>query len=49
MNSVISFVSGKKTYIIAALMVVLGLLQGDNDMVLQGLAFVGLRLGIAKI
>lgn len=48
MQSVVAFLSGKKTYIVAVLMVALGLLQGNNDMVLQGLAVIGLRLGIAK-
>jgi hypothetical protein len=43
---VIKFLEGKKTFIIAALMVVLGLLQGNNDMILQGLGLVGLRLAI---
>lgn len=46
---VINFLKGKKTYIVAALMVALGLLQGDQRMVLEGLGLVTLRLGIAKI
>lgn len=46
--ALVDFLSGKKTYVIAALMVALGLLQGNTDMVMQGLGFAGLRLGIAK-
>lgn len=40
------FMKGKRTFVISALMVILGLLQGDSEMIMQGLAFIGLRLGI---
>jgi hypothetical protein len=43
-----NFLAGKKTYVVAALMVVLGLVQGDMQMVLNGLGFAGLRLGVAN-
>lgn len=45
----IQFLQGKKTYIIAALTVILGLLNGDTQMVLSGLAMASLRAGISKI
>uniref|UniRef100_A0A6M3L5Y9 Uncharacterized protein n=1 Tax=viral metagenome TaxID=1070528 RepID=A0A6M3L5Y9_9ZZZZ len=41
-----NLLKGKKTYIVAALMIILGLINQDNTMVLEGLAFAGLRLGI---
>lgn len=49
MHKVLDFFAGKKSYIVGALMVALGLLNGDNDMVLQGIAVVTLRAGIAKV
>ena len=44
-----NFLKGKKTYIVGILFIVLGLLQGDNTMVLEGLGFMTLRAGISKI
>jgi hypothetical protein len=41
-----NFFKGKKTFIIASLMVILGYLTGNNDMILQGLGFIGLRFAI---
>lgn len=43
------FFDGKKSYIVGILMVVTGLLNNDNDMVLQGIAVITLRAGIAKV
>lgn len=40
---------GKKTYIVGGLMVLLGLLQGDQKMVFDGLGFITLRLGIPAL
>ncbi len=40
------FFKGKKTIIIGTLMILLGLLQGDQKMVFEGLGFITLRLGI---
>jgi len=42
----IEFLKGKKTYIVAALMVVLGLMTNDLEMVMVGLGFAGLRDGL---
>lgn len=41
-----NFLSGKKTYIVAALTVILGLLNGDTQMVLTGLGLFSLRNAI---
>lgn len=48
MSQIIDFLKGKKTYIIAVLMIVLGILQGDNQLILEGLAMMTLRAGISK-
>jgi hypothetical protein len=45
---IIEMLKGNKTYIIGVLMILLGLLQGNNEMLLQGTGFITLRLGIAK-
>lgn len=37
---------GKKTFIVGALMIVLGLLNGDNKQVLDGIGFITLRLAV---
>lgn len=44
----IKLISGKKTYIIGVLMILLGFLQGDNQLVLEGLGFITLRAGVKK-
>ena len=49
MNKVIDFFYGRKTYITGAVMSLLGLLQGDTEMVMQGLGLIFLRAGIAKV
>ena len=46
MKKVLDFFKGKKTYIVAAVMIILGLLNGDNSMILEALALAGLRNGI---
>jgi len=37
---------GKKTIITGALMIALGVLQGNNQLILEGIGFITLRLGI---
>ena len=49
MGTLIGFFKGKKTYIIGLLMIILGYLQGDNQMIMTGLGFLTLRAGIGKI
>ena len=48
-KSIVDLLSGKKTYIIAGLMIVLGILQKDQNLVLQGLAVMSGRAAIAKM
>ena len=45
----IKFLSGKKAYIVGILMVALGLLDGDNELALEGLGVITIRAGISKI
>ncbi len=49
LKSIVGFLKGKKTYIIAILMVILGWLQNDTKMILEGLGLMTLRAGIAKV
>lgn len=44
----LNFFNGKKTYIIGLLMIVTGILQGDNQMIMESLGFIFIRHGIAK-
>jgi hypothetical protein len=48
-NKIVAFFSGKKTYLIGALMIALGLLQHNTDMVMQGFAVISGRAAIAKM
>jgi len=40
---------GKKTYIIGVLMIILGILQDNNQLILEGIGFITLRAGVKKI
>ena len=42
-----AFLKGKKTYIVGSLMVILGLLQSNNQMILDGIGFMTIRNAIA--
>mgnify|MGYP001617759454 CR=1 FL=1 len=44
-----ALLAGKKAYIVGALMMILGLLNNDAKLVLEGLGLVTLRAGIAGI
>ena len=46
MKGIKVFFIGKKTYIVGVLMIALGLLQGDNQMVLTGIGFITLRAAV---
>ena len=48
MKNIFSALQGKKSYIVGALTIILGLLNGDNAMILQGLSVITLRAGIAS-
>lgn len=43
------FLCGKKTYIIGLLMIILGYLQENTPMIMEGLAIITLRMGISKL
>lgn len=45
----VKFFSGKKTYVVGILMIVLGYLQNDNQLILNGIGFITIRAGISKI
>ena len=49
MNTILDFLYGRKTYITGAVMALLGALQGDTEMIMQGLGLIFLRAGIAKV
>lgn len=46
---IINFLSGKKSYIVGCLTVILGFLNGDMQMVATGFGIMTLRAGIAKV
>jgi hypothetical protein len=43
------FLKGKKTYIVGLLMIILGLINNDRQMVLDGLGFITVRAGISNV
>jgi hypothetical protein len=49
LDKTVGFFSNKKTYLVGVSMVIVGLYEGNNDMVLQGLGLICLRLGISKL
>tara|TARA_R110000868_G_scaffold273093_1_gene532319 strand:+ start:184 stop:327 length:144 start_codon:yes stop_codon:yes gene_type:complete len=46
MKNFIGFFAGKKTFIVGGLMIILGIINSDNALVLQGLGMITLRLGM---
>lgn len=40
------FLKGKKTFIVGILMILLGLINGDQKMLMDGLGFITLRFAI---
>ena len=48
MTKVIEFLKGKRTFVVGGLLVLLGILQGETAMILEGLGLITLRLGINK-
>ena len=46
MAKLINILRGKKTFIIAGLTIILGILQGNNEMIATGFGFIGIRLGM---
>jgi hypothetical protein len=43
LKQVWDYFKGKKTFITGALMIVLGFMQGDNQMIMEGIGFITLR------
>jgi len=43
----IDFLKGKKSYIVGCLMILLGWLNNDQELILQGFALLTLRAGIS--
>ncbi|MDA3837239.1 MAG: hypothetical protein PF542_06485 [Nanoarchaeota archaeon] len=41
------FLNGYKTYFVGALMIILGIIQSDNELILQGIGLMTIRKGIA--
>lgn len=48
MTNIIAFFSGKKSYIVGILTVILGFMNNDTQMIMAGLGIITLRAGIAK-
>ena len=43
-----NFLTGKKTFIVGLLMICLGILNGENQMVLEGIGLITLRVGVSS-
>lgn len=43
-----NYLKGYKTYIVGTLMIILGLLTSNTEMILEGIGFITLRAGISK-
>lgn len=48
MTKLLNLLKGKKTIITGIVMIILGFLQGSQELVLEGLGFIFLRIGINK-
>ena len=46
---IIDFFKGKKTYSVGILMIILGYLNEDNQMILTGIGLMTLRAGVGKL
>ncbi len=49
MTQIIEFLSGKKAYITGTMMIVLGILTDNHQLILEGIGLITLRAGISKI
>lgn len=49
MEKLLVFLSGKKTYVVAGLMLILGIIQQDQTMIMEALAIAFLRNGVAGV
>ena len=48
MTNIIAFFSGKKSYVVGILTIILGYMNNDTQMIMTGLGIITLRDGIAK-
>lgn len=48
-KKIINLLKGRKSYIIGLLMIVLGILQAEQNLILEGLTVIFLRAGIKKV
>ena len=48
-QAIVDFFSGKKSYCVGALMMLVGWFTNNNDLLLQGLAIITIRAGISKV
>ena len=49
MTDILKKIDGYKTIIVGAAMIIVGIYNGDNNLILQGFGLITLRLGIGKI
>ncbi len=49
MIKLINFLKGKKSYIVGALTIIIGLINGDMEMIMAGLAMMTIRGAISKV
>lgn len=48
LTQIYNFFKGKRTYIIGIMMITVGYLQGNGDLILQGFSICSLRAGISN-
>lgn len=49
MQKIIEFLSGRKTIIVGGVMILLGIIQQDQELILEGLGLIFLRTGVAGL
>lgn len=49
MENVIKIIDGYKTIIVGMAIIIVGIYNGDNNLILQGFGLITLRLGVGKI
>ena len=49
MEKIIAFLSGRKTFLVGGLMIILGIIQQDQQLILEGLGLIFLRTGVAGL
>lgn len=49
LTNLVNGLEGYKTYVIGLMMVIVGVYNGDNELILQGVGLITLRAGVKKI